>query len=339
MSQLNTATYPDLVANKDIIWVKGVMSVQKTAEESGIWKVDSWGSNTGDVREYSELELEEYAKTKDESSDAEQAKTTQGHSKTVSPIRFGLDISISWEYRNRNKYQTASRELTQLGRTVANRRELDLQHRIGFGTATTYTNLDGNSIDISTGDSLATFSTAHTLTQSSSTYRNILANNPQLSRGSLESMEQMIKENTLNNFGTKMTVTYDILWIADDANTENTAREILNSTASPAAPNSGVVNVNQGKYKLVVLKLVNTTALGAPDTDKNKYWGLAASGENGAQMYLSVEQQPILDMPTSLGTNAEEFSSEDISVRGRGSHAIVTVVGRGITLSKGNGDA
>lgn len=338
MSQLNQATLPDLVANKEIIFFKGLNSVKKTAEESGIWKVDSWGSQNGDVREYSELELEEYAKTKNESEDATQAKTTQGHSKTVSPIRFGLDISVSWELRNRNKYMRASQELTQLGRTVANRKELDLQHRIGFGTATAYTNQDGNSIDISTGDDLALFSTAHTLTQSSTTYRNILANNPQLSRGSLEAMEQLVIENTLNNFGTKMTIDYDKLYIADDSNTENTAREILNSTSSPAAPNSGVLNVNQGKYQLVVLKLVNTDADGNPDSTKNKYWGLASSGMNGAQMYLSIEQQPTLDAP-SVGTNAEEFSSEDFSFRGRGSWAIVSVVGRGITVSKGNGDA
>lgn len=338
MSQINTATFPDLVANKDVIWFKGVDSVEKTAEASGIWKVDAWGANTGDVREYSELELEEYAKTKNESEDAEQAKTTQGHTKTVSPIRFGLDLAVSWEMRNRNKYVEAARQLTELGRTVANRKELDLQHRIGFGTATAYTNLDGNSIDIATGDSLALFSTAHTLTQSSTTYRNILANNPQVSRGSLESMEQLTKDNTLNNFGTKMTVSYDIIYHADHANTENTIREILNSTASPAAPNSGVVNVNQGKYKRVALRLINTTAAGVPDSTKDKYWGLASSMLNGAQMYLSVEQQPTLDAPAG-GTNAEEFSSEDRSFRGRGSWAIVSVVGRGITLSKGDGSA
>ena len=216
--------------------------------------------------------------------------------------------------------------------------ELDLQHRITFGTATTYTTKEGVSRDIATGDTLAVFATAHTLTQSSTTYRNILANNPQLARGSLESMEKLVVENTVNNFAEKMSVDYDILYTTDDPNTVNTAKEILNSTASPAAPNSGVVNVNIGKYKHVMFRLVATDANGLVDSTKAAYWGLASSRVNGSQGYLSIEQEPTVEAPTA-GSNAEEFSSEDWSFKGRASYAIVFVVGRGITLSRGNGEA
>jgi len=338
MAVLNTVTFSDLVANKDLILNKGLMSIRPEARESGIFKLGTWETGQSNQKEYTEFELENFATEKDEGDQAENALAQQGYSKTVSPIRFQKQISITWEMRKYNKYQEAIKKLTALGKLVANRYEMDLQHRLGFGTATSMTTKEGRTRDLSTGDTLALYSTAHTLTGSSSTYRNILANNPQLSAGALEAMEKLVVENTLNNFGEKMALEYDILWTTDDANTLNTARELIKSTSKISAPNEGVINVNEGKYKHVKLSYVATDASGQVDTDKAKYWGLSSNMEEGSQLYSDLAEAPTVTSPVS-GTNAEIFSTDDWLFKGSGSWSIVAVVGRGNTISKGNGDA
>lgn len=333
---LNTITLSDLVANKEIIWQKEQASLKDQIRDSGIYNVEDWEAGTGDTREYSEIDLEEYATVKDESDDAQQARIQQGYSKTVSPVRFGKDVNISWELRRRGKYREITRRLTSLAKMTSNRLDLDGSHRITFGTATTYTDLDGRLINISTGDALALFQTAHLLRGTSSTYRNRLATNPRLSEGSLEQMEQMKVENTMNQFGQKMSLSFDVLWTTDDPNTMNTARKILQSTAEIAGPHEGVINVNRGKYRHVVLPRVATLANGNPDTTKRYYWGLASSMNSDG--YMVIEEEPNMTNP-SVGSNAEEFSTEDWFFKGRGSWAFCWVGGRSIGFSSGDGTA
>jgi len=340
MAVLNTVTQSDLVANKHILFIKGLMAIPAQARESGIFKLGIWEDGQGNTKEYSEFEIENFATQKDEGDQTENAQVQQGYTKTVSPIRFAKQISITFEMRKFNKYEKAVNKLKGLGKLVGNRYEMDLQHRITFGTATSYTTKEGKTRDISTGDTLALYSTAHTLTGSSTTYRNILANNPQISAGSLEAMEKMNVENTYNNFGEKMVLEFDILWTTDDANTLNTARELLKSTSKLSAPNDGTLNVNEGKYKHVKLSYVATTAAGANDTTKAKYWGLSSSEEEGSQIYSDIAEAPNV---TTLGgltsTNAENFSTDDWFFKGSGMWSIVAVSGRGNSISKGDGSA
>lgn len=336
MANLNTASLNDFVKLADVIWTDTLDSLPAVARNSGIFKMDPIATNTGESREYSEIDLEEYANNKDEGDDADQARVQQGFSNTLTLVRRGLDESITWEMRNRNKAPEVISRLTNLGKTLVNRLDLDLSHRITFGTATSFVDKDGISVDIATGDGLALFSTAHTLKGSSTTYRNRLANNPQLSKGSLEGMEKLIVEETLNQFGEKMTIPFDILYTTDDPNTVNTTRELLQSTAEVSAPNAGVVNVYQAKYRHEMLPRIATTAAGAVDSTKAKFWGIASSSDS--TLFLGMEQEPTLNSPSAT-TNAEDVSSEDWTFTARTSYGIVAVGARFIKFSSGDGTA
>ncbi len=198
-----------------------LQAVPQVARSSGIFKVVSIPANSGDTREFSEIDLELYATIKDEGDQSQRAQIQQGYSKTMSVDRFSKDIGITYEMRTRNKYPEVIARLTNLAQLVPQRQDLDLQHRIGFGSATTYTNKEGNTVTISTGDDLALYSSVHKLRGTSSTYRNILANNPRLSKGALEGMERLITENTFNQMGEKVTQSFDVLFTTDDPNTVN----------------------------------------------------------------------------------------------------------------------
>tara|TARA_Y100000310_G_C20620598_1_gene783067 strand:+ start:547 stop:1560 length:1014 start_codon:yes stop_codon:yes gene_type:complete len=335
-ANLNTISLGIFTQLATVNFEKKIDSLPQFARNSGLFKTVDMANNTGDTRQFEEIDLEEYASIKNESDQAALARVQQGYTKTLELDRFGFDQTISYEMRTRNKYPEVIQRLTNLAVTVTNKLDLDLSHRITFGTATSYSDKDGRTVSITVGDGLALFSTAHTLRGSASTYRNILANNPQVSKGALEAMEKMRVENTLNQFGEKMAVEADLLYTTDDPNTCNTVRELLQSTAEVSAPNSGVVNVYSAKYRHIKLPRLATDANGNVDSSKEKYWGLASSSDSTG--YLGISEAPHLNAPMA-GYNSEDVSTEDWTYTARTGYGIAIVGARWISLSKGNGDA
>lgn len=334
--ELNIATLSDFVKNAQILFLKGLDSVEMEAKNSGIFRIDNIPNHVGNTKEYSEIDLEEYAKRKPEGDQSARAQIQQGYNKIGTLYRVALDIGITYEMRNYNKYVEVVSRLTNLGATAAKRMDLDLSHRITFATATSYTDMDGETVDTTLGDGFQWAYTAHTIKGASSTFRNRLANNPVFSKGALEGMEQMIIENSINQFGEKKTIPYDIIWSTEDPNTVNTIKEHLKSIAAPDAVNSGVLNVNKGKYRHVILPRVATTNVGAVDSTKSKYWGLASS--TNSQAFLGINEEPRLKTTSDNGANTE-FSTDDWNFGSRAGYFIVVPGARSFAFSDGLGTA
>jgi hypothetical protein len=334
--ELNTISLSQFTRLAGVLFAKALEMVDKSIRGSGLFVEDTIPENSGDIRDFSEIDLELYADNKAQGNQAGRAKVIVGYNKTVSVKRVAKDIGITYEMRRFNKYPDVVRRITNLAELPANRMELDLSHRLGFGTATTYTDKNGTVVDISVGDTLALFSTVHTLTGTTTTYRNRLAGNPILSKGALEGMERLVVEETLNNFGEKITAKFDILWTTDDPNSVNTAMEYLKSVAAPDFANSGVTNVYQAKYKHVKLPLVATAAAGTVDNSKRRYWGIASSMISDA--HLAVWESPHLKSPSDLNAG-EEFSTDDWNFGVRAGYGIGIVTGRWIKFSSGDATA
>lgn len=336
MDNLSTVSLSDFVRNAMILWLKGADEFPMVMRSSGIVKEVSVPQNSGNTREFSEIDLEQYARRKPEREQATYAKTQQGYSKTGTLYRVAFAEAITYEMRTQGKYPEVIAKLTNLLPTAMNRMELDLQHRFGFATSTSYTDMDGNVVDTTVGDTLALASTAHTVRGSSSTFRNRLANSPQISRGGLEAMEKMRVENHINQFGQKTPVTDDILWTTDDPNSVNTARELLQSTASiDSGANSSVKNVYQGKYKHVILSRVATDKDGNVDSTKAKYWGLVSSRESS--FYLGVHEEPHVIPPSANGS--QDALTDDWLFNVRGGWMIVIPAATFFGISLGDGTA
>lgn len=336
MMELNTVSLNDFVKLAGVLWEKTQDTLPQYARSSGLFKEEIVPANSGNIRAWSEIDLQEYAFDKLEDEQSTRAKVQQGYTVNGTAYRIALDIGISYEMRTQNKYADVIERLTTLSTTGINRLDLDLSHRITFGTATSYTNMSGRSIDITVGDTLALFSTVHTLKGTSTTYRNRLANNPQVSKGAIEGMEQLIVENTLNQFGEKKIMKFDIIFSTDDPNTVNIIGQHLDSTADLQALNAGVTNPYNKKYRLVILPRIATDASGLVDTNKRRYWGLASSMHSTA--HLGVLEEPRLKVPTT-GSNAEEFSTDAWNFGMRGGWMIAIVNGAWIKFSSGDGVA
>lgn len=330
--ELNTISLSDFVALADKIWLKGLNTVPANMRDSGMVAVMSISENTGNTRQFTEIDSNEYLSFKSEGDQAARAQFAQGYTTTMTTYRFGENIGITYEMRTQNKYNDVVNSIMSTAKKGVNTIDLDLTHRITFGAAgTTYTYRDGRTVNIAPGDGQYLFDTDHSLTGSSTTFRNILANNPRLSKGSLEAMERMIVENSYSHLGEKQTFGYDILFTTDDPNTVNTAREYLNSTAAPEGANSGVVNVYSGKYKLVILPRLATDASGNVDTTKRYYWGLASSQMKPIK--LGVWEEPHM-LPADQDVQTDNW---DFPVRA--GYGICNPGARGITLSLGTGAA
>jgi len=334
--ELNTVSLPVFTRLAGVIFEKAKDMVEKNARSSGIFVVESVPANTGESKDYTEIDLELYADNKPQGNQAGRARIQLGYNKVVSVKRVAKDIGVTYEMRRFNKYPDVVRRLTNLAQMPVNRLELDLSHRLGFGTATSYTDKNGETVDISLGDGLALWSTVHTLKGTSITYRNRLAGNPQLSKGALEGMERLITEETLNNFGEKISAPFDILWTTDDPVTCNTALEYLQSVAAPDYQNSGVTNVYKTKYKHVKLPLVATTAAGLVDNSKRRYWGISSSYISDA--HLAEWEAPHLKSPANLNAG-EEFSTDDWNFGVRAGYGIGIVTGRAHKFSSGDATA
>ena len=333
--ELNTITLPVFTQLAGVMFERTKASLPQVARSSGLFVVEDVPQNTGDTRSHTEIDLEEYADVKAEGEQAARAKVQQGYTKNLTAYRVAKDIGITYEMRTRNKYAEVVRRLTNLAALPLNRMDLDMTHRLTFGTSTSMTDRNGRTVDLTLGDTLALFSTVHTLRGSSTTFRNRLANNPALSKGALEGMERLIVEETYNQFGEKVTMPFDILFTSDDPNTVNTAREYLQSTAKVDGPNAGVVNVYNGKYRHVILPRLATTATGAPDSTKRGYYGLASS--MGSTAHCDVWEAPRLKAPPSEGSNAEEFSTDDWNFGTRAGWGLCVVTGEWIKFSSGDG--
>ncbi|MFZ2152189.1 MAG: hypothetical protein WAV09_03715, partial [Minisyncoccia bacterium] len=253
-----------------------------------------------------------------------------GYSKTMSKKRVAKDIGISYEMINENKYQEVVRTLTNLGSLAVNRMDLDLAHRITFMTSTSYTDMSGATVDTALGDTFALAYSAHAVRGTTTTYRNILANNPRLSKGALQAMRRLIVEETINQFGQKVSMSFDVLWTTDDPEDMDMAAEILRSTSNPDQNNSGVMNVDQGRFRHVFFPRVATDKNGALDSTKRHYWGFFST--KNSQAHLGIWEEARMKAPQE-----EDFSTDDTIFGTRAGFGIAIVSGAWFKASKGDG--
>lgn len=331
--QLNTWSFPQLVDLVKRTHLNALQSVPDGIRNAPFLIEETMQQGTGLYKRYAErIHVNEYALRRDEWAPASAATTQYGYEKDLSVATVALEVSITELMRLAGKDQDKMDKVEALAKAVPNRIALDLAHRITFATATTYTNIDGETVDITTGDSLALASASHTLTGSGTTYSTVITSNPQFSKGALETAEKSFVENTYNNLGEKMVIKPDTILIGDDPNTRNSARELLNATADITTSNSGTVNVYKSKYTLVEDGRIATTAAGAPDSTKAKYWALVAS--KASDFHLTILQPSTLSLPTE-SNNGTDISTGNQSFVVRGVHGICIVTARAWRISTG----
>ena len=306
-----TTQFNDLVKNALVQWRQEYESVERNARSL----YDLVG-NENQTSEYSHIDSPGFARRKDQGSPYTIGSPRQGYTLNLTKSRIGLRDSITWEMRKYDKYREIEKKMRGLGESTAMRIELDLTHLFTFGLqGSTYTNMDGETVNTVTGDGLQIFSDSHTITGSATTVDNYNGTTA-FSRTGLEAAERLFR-NMVNMNDVKVTPKPDTIITSDEPAVVNAVREFLNSTQAPDG-NDNAVNVYKSKYNHIVLPLLATTNLGAPTSTGRYYWMLADLKHKDAVLEFS-------EMPTfTMGrpdTNGEDFDTDDWKAKSSASYA------------------
>ena len=292
-------------------------------------------SGTGNTRRFDEVDTETYGLLKKEGDDARKTSVGIGYNKTMTKKRIAREIDITFEMRDENKYPQVGTLLTNLGHFCPQRIELDATHRLTFCSSTSYTDMDGETITTTGGDGYAAAYSAHDLVFSGETWRNRISGDPVFSKGALEAAELLTTTDILSNFGERRVIPFNKIVTGDDPNTVNEVKQFLNSTSDNTQNNSGVTNVYQRKYTHVILPNLATTATGAHDSTKRRWWFLMATGigTNGWQAYYGEWEASHMNPVPTGGNNAVDVHNDNWTYGTRAGYGFVVVSGRGMIAS------
>ena len=301
---ITSAQFNDVVKNALVVWRKGYGYIAPAARQ--MYDVTSTSVLTS---EHSQIDGPGFARRKNEGQRYVIGSPKQGYSLLLTQARIGFMESVTWEMRKFDKYREIDRVMRRLGETTANRMELDLTHQFTFGmSASSYVNMDGETVATTAADGVNIFSASHTMTGATGNVSNLIT--AKFSKAGLASAEQLF---TLmrDNLGTKVVVKPDTIVTSDDPATINAVQEFLRSSGMPDTANNGD-NVYKAKYKHLVLPYLATDSLGNPDTTKVNYWILADLSHTDA--ILEISENPTFTAP-KIGGNGEDFLTDDWSFK------------------------
>ncbi len=296
---------------------------------------ESIPEGTGNTRLYQEVDTQTYAKLKKEGENVKKAKIGVGYDKIMYKKRIGIEVDVTYEMRKENRYAQVQTLITDLSWFCPQRIDLDLTHRFTFANAVAYVDMDGETVDVTGGDGLSIVNTTHSLRFSSLTWGNRVPSDPLFSRGGMEAAELLTTTDILSNFGERRVMKFNKIISGDDPSTVNEIKQFLDSTADVDQANPGVKNVYYRKYDHIILPYLATTATGANDSTKRRWWGIISAGQGtrGLQAYYGEWEAPHMTVDPRSGNNAEDPHADIWTYGTRGGYGIVMLSGRGLEMS------
>jgi hypothetical protein len=224
---------------------------------------------------------------------------TKGDQKTYTQGKITDSFEMIKEIKGFDQYDVVG-GLTSaqgIGTACAKRIELDLQLNIGMGAAAAYTDMDGNSIATTAADGLAIFHAAHTVNGSSSTFANL--GSTAFGQTGLEASELLFRL-FINHDGQQIQRRPNVIFTTQDPTVVNLVRE-SNKGMNHIEDAFRGINVYQGKYDHIVMSYLDSDNLGAYDSSKDGYWGLAVRGDENLKLFVS--QDPVVYPPQLVQRN------------------------------------
>lgn len=294
---------------------------------------EQWiGAGQGSSKRIEEFDGQTYAAFKPEGANSQKAFVGAGYSIDMNARTFSMEIDITLEMRNDNRYPQIGQLITDLSTFCENRQDLDLTHRLTFATSTSYTDMNGEVITISMGDGLSLANTAHTLAFSSTTYSNRVTGDPAFSQGSYELAMLLATTQTYNNFGEQRMLKFNTIVTGSDPETCRIVRQMLNSEADIDGVQAGIMNVYKNDKRHLVLPYYASLANGGYDSTKRRWWSICAVGMSGWQAYVGDWISPTLKTPAP-GNNGEDIHNYNWTYSAYCRYGIAVVSGKGFVAS------
>lgn len=321
---ISSLAFGDLVDTTKRIHEMGEYLVDDLAMVKKLYKVSSIPKHTGTSRIHDEYDTETYAHLKIEGGDATKVAVVKGWTKTATMRRFAAEIDLTHEM---SEFATSDSDIvnkmTSLSKYCPQRLALDLTHRFTFATSTSYTDMDGETVDVSMGSTTSTAMVDSTqdITGTSDTYSTVITGTPSFSKGAFQIARERANTQVVSNFNERRVYNFKYVVTSDDPETVDEVLTLKKSTSDPTQNNPGVVNNYAGSFEHIVLPRLATSATGAYDSTKAKWWFYVAEE---ASLYLDIYEEPYMKAAD------EDVHNDNKTFGTRAAWATCCVVGRGV---------
>lgn len=343
MSVLTPSNLPQLVDLVDRIYYKGWDFFPYEMRNAPFVNVQPRAKNTGLTSRLTErISVQQFAQIVDPGAQIPEAEYQYGYEKDLKIYQVALNLVITLADREGAKDygSTIGDMIMQFAKTVPTRLELDLAHRLTFAYVSSYTSLEGKTIDTTCGDGFPLAYNAHTLTGSATTYSTIVTGNPAFSKGALEVALKQFYTESYDNFGVRVRLEATSIGCAKDPNTMNQIDELLNATADVQSANAGTFNAfgSSGQYKMrrFTISRLDTTADGGYDSTKSKMWFVACDNRDAMGICAEILTEPTLSTPAN-GNNGQDIYTGNWIWSGVSLYGIAVPGARWIRISSGTG--
>lgn len=300
----NVGSLQEAVANVEILYHKALQDwITQNSVMKMFYQLRYEGAGAGELFTVSEsITGSGVAHEIDENADPYIGDISPGYSKNLTVQEKSYSLSLTWRFIYGCKYPEQITNIVRAdAEALAKRMEYDMAAPFTYCTSTAVTNIDGRSVDVSSGDGLSLANASHTVRNSSTTYRNRVATDPQISRGAIQLAQNLFQQQMIDNNGQRVIITPDTIVTCSDQTTYDTAMQLMKSSAPLDAPNASVYNPQMGIYRVVRAWAIDSTfSVGGKgftfDSTKSKQWMLVDSKNSG--LYLVVTLYPTVDAPT-----------------------------------------
>jgi hypothetical protein len=297
-----------------------------------LYKKDPFNGD-GEFKTLTEFDVETYASEQPEGTTAKAIQFGIGRTFNFSYTDYGVQFTATNRaLMNANRHRDLISSITNLTKTLHERRYLDGVHRLTFGVAASFVNRDGRTVATTGVDGLSIFNSAHTLPFSTTTFSNLVPSNAVLGKAGILAGQNMFKTQVFNLFGEQKRITPNTLIITDDATAQYNARQIYGSSTEVGQSNANVINA-LNPLKIVVLAMLDSDGNGNYDSSKKDAWIMGRfGGMDGVDMRY-CERYGIQTFPT---IQSNDTSRTTIWSAGTG-YEFVILSGVGMVWSLGTG--
>ena len=272
----STAVWTDLTKLSPMVWVDGArVAVEEIQPVMDLYDVDQLDQFN---RDYGTIADSGFGHVIDEGADYITRTNNQGDTLSLTCLKRGDAASITEDLIDGNKYREIQSRLYNLGGSLFRQRCRDATHvAFTFGTSTSYTDADGNTITNAVAKgSEAVFADTHTMADAS-TFDNLLAD-AAIGETTLRNLEDLTTDFKDEN---GHTVTWGlggkVLLHSTDAGMGiaglrlTTQEWNYNSASRDINPFSNA-QMHGGAYTRVVLQFLASDAEGKRNSSKDKYY-------------------------------------------------------------------
>ena len=335
----NTVSLSDLTNNSIIEFQKGYDEMTGSWDDpKEMYNVDDKGSGQRDTFQVEEIvTVRQFARSVQQGQNFPVIPFAPGYYKLVTVTRKASSSEFTWQLDHHTPYRDmVLRWYKDTGWNLANRLMFDETAFLTFMTATSYLDIDGNTVDVSTGDGNPLAYSAHTLTNSTATYRTRLAGNPALTSSAVEQMMTNYAQQPLGNNGDRLMLMGDAIVVGSSQSVYHRALQIVRSMAPVTAPNSGVFNPLRNAMRVLRYIYIDANVQGQVDTTKSEYWAMIDTKNPGG--YVIVTEQPNVLVPT-LNNGGIQWLNDNRTIRGTMCYIVTWLNPRSFCGSTGDGAA